>query len=530
MRKITKGIIFAAGMGTRLRPLSLETPKPLLKVKGRPMIETIITAMIANGVNKIYVVVGYKKEKFFYLKDKYEEVEFVLNEDYQTRNTISSFYACRELLNDDFIISEGDLLVEDVKIFNTKISKSTYLYRPDQLQNNEWGFKLDHLTNNVLEIRKPDEKIYLNNNLYGVSFWLKEDLKVIKEEIVNNYFKEEYTNSAYDELINNVINNLEIGVREVNNKQITEIDSLDELFLIDNSYMVFKSIDLLCQVLNIKREDITSIYDNPGRSLNNYNFIVEVGVNKYLVRIPGKGTELFCDREAEKKAYLELDGFNLVEENYYLDPISGIKISKYYDNSRIIDMNNQLELKKLMANLNKLHNGNFNFHYDNVFDRMRRYDSFVASVGGRKHYQKEIYEAFNEVLELEKSLSSSFLVKPIHGDLSPNNILVTKDKEILFVDIEFISSGEPFTDLATVSHDGNLSPEETTALLELYLNRKSTKNERIKMFAICAAVSVMWYYWSVFKMTVEEESFYKYKEYRDLYLDYAKVMLKAVKE
>jgi len=169
------------------------------------MIETIISSMIANGIKKIYIVLGYKKEMFYYLKDKYFEVEFIENKDYETRNTISSLYAARNILNDDFIISEGDLWISDSFIFKAQIENSQYLYRPNQFQNSEWGFHLDFITNKILEIRKPDSSVYLNNNLYGVSFWLKDDLKAVVDEVVKEYDNPIYKDAAYDELINNII-------------------------------------------------------------------------------------------------------------------------------------------------------------------------------------------------------------------------------------------------------------------------------------------------------------------------------------
>jgi CTP:phosphocholine cytidylyltransferase-like protein/thiamine kinase-like enzyme len=525
MKSIKKGLIFAAGKGTRLRPLTLSTPKPLIKINGTPMIETIISSMIANGIKKIYIVLGYKKEMFYYLKDKYFEVEFIENKDYETRNTISSLYAARNILNDDFIISEGDLWISDSSIFKAQIENSQYLYRPNQFQNSEWGFHLDFITNKILEIRKPDSSVYLNNNLYGVSFWLKDDLKAVVDEVVKEYDNPIYKDAAYDELINNIIGSLFLGVREVNNNQIVEVDSLDELFDVDPSYSIFKSIDLLKQVFGINRNDITAIYENPGRSTNNYNYVVEVKDEKYIVRIPGIGTELFSDRLNEKHAYLQLNGSGLIEQNYFIDHVTGVKISKYYPNSRIINANDETELKGLMKVLKKLHTSNYKFSDDNVFDRIRRYDSFVARFGGRKFYQKKFISLRKEVLKNEESFRKLFDVHPIHGDLSPNNAIVTEDGEILLIDLEFVSMGDPYTDLATFSHDGNYSPEQTIRLLELFLERKPTDQETYKLLTLCTLVSVMWYSWAVFKMTVEgPQGVIKFKPYRDLYLDYAIIM------
>lgn len=525
MKSIKKGLIFAAGKGTRLRPLTLSTPKPLIKINGTPMIETIISSMIANGIKKIYIVLGYKKEMFYYLKDKYFEVEFIENNDFETRNTISSLYAARDILDDNFIISEGDLWISDSSIFKAQIEYSQYLYRPNQFQNSEWGFHLDFLTKKILEIRKPDPSVYLNNNLYGISFWLKEDLKAVVSEVVKEYDNPIYKDSAYDELINNIISSLFLGVREVNANQIVEVDSLDELFVVDPSYSIFKSIDLLKKVFGVSRSEITAIYENPGRSLNNYTYVVEVKDKKYIVRIPGTGTDLFSNRLDEKHAYLQLHGSGIIEENFFIDHVTGVKISKYYPNSRIINANDENELKGLMKVLKKLHASNNKFSEDNVFDRIRRYDSFVARFDGRKYYEKEFINLQNEVLQNEESLKLLFDVRPIHGDLSPNNAIVTEDGEILLIDLEFVSMGDPYTHLATFSHDGNYTPEQTIDLLKLYLERKPTDKEIYKLLTLCTLVSVMWYSWAVFKMTVEgPQGIIKFKPYRDLYLEYALIM------
>ncbi len=511
-------------MGTRLRPLSISTPKPLLLVNGKPIIESIIRALISKGIEEIYLVVGYQKEKFSYLQDKYQEIRFIINDDYDTRNTISSIYAARNILNDNFIIIDGDLYVGNSNVINPKIDQTLFLYRPLELQNKEWGFQLDFLTNNVLEVRRPKEMTYLNNKFYGVSFWLKNDLEVFVNEVVDKYQHPDYVDKAFEEVINNILDKITLGVREIADKQIFEIKELEDLLEVDDSYIMFKSIDLLCNVLKIEKDDITQIYDSPGRSLNNTNYVVEIGKEKYLLRIPGKGTELFNDRRAERDAYKQLSGLNLVEEAYFIDNISGIKISKFYHGSRIINQENPKELSKMMEKLHQIHDGDFQFNDDDVFDRIRRYDSFAASVNGRKDYSDEFRKLHRLILEKEQVLSQEFKNVPIHADLSPNNVLVTKEGEVLFIDLEFISMGDPFTDLANFSHDANYSSEKTIELLEIYLNRKPTKDEIRKLLFLCAAVSVMWYLWAVYKMNVEEHNRPMYKEYRDLYLEYAKNM------
>ena len=110
MYKVKKALILAAGFGSRLTPITLTTPKPLIEVNGKIIIETIIEGLVSNGIEEIYIIVGYMKEKFLYLKNKYNNIIFIENEYYENSNNISSVYCSREFLPESIII-EGDLVV-----------------------------------------------------------------------------------------------------------------------------------------------------------------------------------------------------------------------------------------------------------------------------------------------------------------------------------------------------------------------------------------------------------------------------------
>lgn len=95
-------IIITAGMGTRLNPLTLSTPKPLIKIFGKPMIEKNIEYLLQEGIEEIVIVTGYMKDMFEYLRDKYKEVKLIYNPKYKEYNNIYSFYLEREFLKDSY--------------------------------------------------------------------------------------------------------------------------------------------------------------------------------------------------------------------------------------------------------------------------------------------------------------------------------------------------------------------------------------------------------------------------------------------
>ena len=112
MHTVKRAVIMAAGEGKRMRPVTLRTPKPLVRVTGVRLIDRAINGLAANGIGEIYVVVGYLKERFSALVRDYPNVVLIENPWYDACNNISSLYAAREHV-EYAIILEGDLLIRD---------------------------------------------------------------------------------------------------------------------------------------------------------------------------------------------------------------------------------------------------------------------------------------------------------------------------------------------------------------------------------------------------------------------------------
>lgn len=225
-------IIVAAGFGSRLRPLTYSTPKPLIEVFNQPIIKRNIEFLLEKGINDIYIIVGYNKEKFEYLKEKYQGIKLIFNKKYSEYNNIYSLYLVKDYLEDSYII-EGDIFLNK-NIFDSNIKNSCYFSKKIAKENGEWQLILEN--NKVKEIKVGGKD---NHIMSGISFWNKEDSLKIKE-LLEEYVQDEEKKKKYywDHIIKENIKKFNnIGVVPLKENDIYEIDTLDELKELDKSYV-----------------------------------------------------------------------------------------------------------------------------------------------------------------------------------------------------------------------------------------------------------------------------------------------------
>lgn len=222
----------AAGVGQRMQPVTLTTPKPLVRVNGVRMIDTVIQALQNNGIREIYIVIGYLKEQFYSLVPEYDGVHLIENPYYDTCNNISSLYVAREHL-EDVIILDGDQIIYHDDILSPDFERSGYNAVWTDEETNEWLMQVD---NGIVTScsRTGGKKGW---QLYSVSRWTKEDGKKLKRCLEEEFDGKKNRQIYWDDVAMFChFDEFQLGIRPMKQDDIIEIDNLSELIALDDSY------------------------------------------------------------------------------------------------------------------------------------------------------------------------------------------------------------------------------------------------------------------------------------------------------
>ncbi len=224
-------ILMAAGLGTRMRPITNNIPKPLVQVNGTPMIETLITGLQRCGVEQFYIVTGYLAQQFHILTTKYHHIHLIENLEYMHINNISSLYAVRDILGDsDCFICESDIYVRDYHIFDTIPSQSCYYGKWMDGYSDDWVFDIDE-HKKITSIHKQGTSKY---NMTGICYLKKKDAKALSAAIKHKYQTPGFETLFWDEVLSENLKNISLTIKEVLPEQLIEIDTVEELEQMNN--------------------------------------------------------------------------------------------------------------------------------------------------------------------------------------------------------------------------------------------------------------------------------------------------------
>ena len=230
--RVKRAIFLAAGFGSRLVPITLNTPKPLVLVNGKRIIETLLDAVVKAEIEEIYIVTGYLSEQFEILKKKYPQIKFVENNMYNEANNISSAYLVRNLIKNAYVLES------DLYLYNPK------LIRKYEYHSNFLGYYVDRSDDWCIEVKNgiiTKEKVGGINcyQMVGISYYDENDGQSIEKDMEEVFKSPGGKEKYWEQVILDICKkNYNIYLRECQKEDIIEIDTFNELKAIDPTYDV----------------------------------------------------------------------------------------------------------------------------------------------------------------------------------------------------------------------------------------------------------------------------------------------------
>lgn len=495
--RVDNAVIMAAGMSSRFAPLSYEKPKGLMVVKGEILIEREIRQLHAAGITDITVVVGYMKEKFFYLQQKFG-VKIVVNEDYYRYNNPSTLIRVLDKLQNTYICSSDNYFVDNV--FEPYVYDSYYaaVYYPGKSE--EWGLKFDK-KGRIRGIEHHPENMWC---MLGHVYFSRAFSQAFSQVLTEQYPLSETKQALWEGLYEKNLTRLPpLYIRKYEAEKVREFDSLEELREFDDKYLentdsrIFKNI---CGILHCRESDITGIHVIK-QGLTNLSFRFSCLGEEYVYRHPGIGTEKYISRPSEAFSMQQAFRLGLDKTFIYVSAEEGWKISRFIKNARNLDYHNEGEVRTALQMVKKFHDAAILSEYD--FDIWQRTLGLIDKVTAERKNFEDFESLLQDMTRLYRHTAADGIRKVLcHCDCYDPNFLIGEDGEMTLIDWEYSGNDDPANDLGTFICCSDYTYEEALRVLEIYYGRALTAEELRHCLAYIALASYYWFVWAIYQESV----------------------------
>lgn len=515
--KVDNAVILAAGLSSRFAPISYEKPKGLLRVRGEVLIERQIEQLQEAGINNITIVVGYKKEYFFYLESKYG-VSIVINDEYASRNNHASLMKVRERLGNTYICSSDDYFT--LNPFEPYVFAAYYSAQYAEGSTKEWC-----MTTGAQDVIKSvsiggSNAWYMLGHVYFDRAFSKRFVEILEAE----YDRAETKDKLWEELYIDHIKELSMSMRKYPAGVINEFDSLDELRAFDPHFIENVDTDIfdnIVRVLGCTKAEIRDVYPLK-QGLTNLSCHFKTDAGEYVYRHPGVGTELLIDREGEVAAQTVAKTLGLDDTFIYEDPERGWKISHFIPGCSQLDPRDPVQVARAMQMARALHGSDVAVERTfDFYDEAKRYERLLLEKGPIDipgyHEMAAKVDRLEACIRAENSPTCL-----CHNDFFMLNFLIDASDKYYLIDWEYAGMSDYANDFGTFCVCCELDEREVDAALEAYFGRTPTLEERRHNLAHVQLAGWCWYLWSLLKESEGDfvgEWLYVYYRYADRYLD-----------
>ncbi|MGO5051988.1 phosphotransferase [Lachnospiraceae bacterium LCP25S3_G4] len=514
IKKPKNAIILAAGFGMRMVPINMEMPKGLLEVKGELLIERLIKQLQDVGVTEIDIVVGFMKEQYEYLIDKYN-VRLIYNKDYAVKNNLYSLLKLADKIKNTYIIPC------DIWCKSNPFSETEFYswYLVNENEDNESTVRINR--KRELVCLKGAEK---GNCMIGISYILEREGEILKKQLKEFSKKKEYIHSFWEEALIQQ-GRMIVYPKIAKSEDIFEINTLEELRELDenSNQLNSKVLEVIKDSLQVSEKDIVNI-KALKKGMTNRSFEFQCKEKKYIMRIPGEGTDRMINRNQEYNVYQVLQGKNICDSVIYISPDTGYKITKFLKEARVCNPKDFADVRLCMERLRRFHEANLKVeHTFHIFKQIEFYEKLrngEPSIYRDYELTKEkMYELKRYIDKQPKQISLT------HIDAVPDNFLI-QDNEIYLIDWEYAGMQDVHVDIAMFGIYAMYDRTQMDNLIDAYFNGDCEETVRKKIYCYIAICGLLWSNWCEYKRICGVEfGEYSLRQYR-----YAKEYYKIIKE
>lgn len=484
-----RAIILAAGYGMRMVPINMEEPKGLLEVNQEPLIERLIKQLHKVGVYEIHIVVGFMKEHYEYLIDKYD-VGLIVNSHYSEYKNMYSLLLAKDYLVNSYILP-CDVWFKG-NPFNRIENESYYLFSNQDVSNSIWRVQPRG------SVKKTSAK-QLGNRMVGLAYISYLDAISIMHSLDHAQINQELLHSFWETLLEQDKKFILKG-KIISNGDFKEINSYEELRDLDynSNHLQNDAIKIIAETLEISPKKIKNIRVLK-KGMTNRSFFFEHDSNKYIMRIPGKGTDELIDRQSEYDVYRTIKNMNWTEKVLYLNPDNGYKLSKFIKNSHNCDTNNSEQVQECMDLLRKLHHSGFKVHHRfDLYNQIDFYEELRGNVSAYRDYD-EVKERVKKLRPfIEKNAKKEVLC---HIDANPDNFIFSKN-HLYLIDWEYAGMQDPDIDIAMFAIYAMYDQQKIDKLIQFYYHNQCDLITKQKIYAYIAACGLLWSNWCEYKQSL----------------------------
>ncbi|GAB2465133.1 NTP transferase domain-containing protein [Xylanimonas ulmi] len=505
--RVRNAIILAAGTGSRLLPLTFERHKGLTPVRGEPMIERQIRQLHARGVENVVVVTGYLADSLEYLSGR-PGVITVHNPEFQDKNNLASLFRAADQLGGTYLLVADNWMDENI-------------FRPWETHSWMWCEHTDDPTPEWIVDTASDGRI-TDIHIGGAGGWFLAGPAYLTPElaqdfaplVVDYYHRDGSDDFYWEDVLRRELGSLPpIYAEHASRRVVHEFETVEELRQFDRSYLF--DIDDPClttisTIFGVPQHEITG-FKPIKTGMTNTSFVFAVDGVDYVYRRPGAGTDELISRQDEKRSYEAVAELGISDEIVHFDAASGVKVSRFYEGSAIVDPFNDDQVARSMRLLREFHDAQVTTpHRFDIRERLAAYFDLLEQDDLDK--ARELKPYMRQAARLDGVRVGLGVPEVLcHIDYVFANILTLPSGEMRVIDWEYSGAADPLIDVAMFSIYALYDRAHIDRALEHYLGRSATVEEALRVYLHVALAGLLWSLWAYFK-AARGETFGEYPE------------------